>query len=154
MSRLPARMASRAAPPIARAPPVVAFAVVAALAVVAAVLAGAGDFGSVRSWQQWCLAQRDDLLMWHASAPVAFTIGFLALFVLLCATGLPGSSVLALAAGPCYGWIAGTLLVVVHSLTILRFRALVPSATHGRAFQGLESMKSERKTVQNAYNST
>ena len=91
------------------------FAALALLGLAAALLAGEGAGEAVRTWQHWCLVQRDELLAWHAQAPVVFTLAFVALFVLLSATALPGCSVLALAAGPCYGGFVGTLLVVFSS---------------------------------------
>lgn len=91
------------------------FTALAMLGAVAVLLAGAGEGGLIRSWQHWCLVQRDGLLAWHAQEPVVFTLAFVALFVLLSAAALPGCSVLAFAAGPCYGWVGGTLLVVACS---------------------------------------
>jgi uncharacterized membrane protein YdjX (TVP38/TMEM64 family) len=52
------------------------------------------------------------LLAWQLEHPWLFGLCFFALFTLLAATALPGCSVLALAAGACFGWAGGTLLVV------------------------------------------
>lgn len=63
----------------------------------------------------WLEAQRARLAALQAGAPLAFGLGFLLLFTLLAALALPGCSVLALAAGPCFGWAGGTALVVAGS---------------------------------------
>lgn len=98
-----------------QARPLLVVVALALLGAAAALLAGEAEGGAVRGWQHWCLAQRDDLLAWHAREPVLFTLVFVTLFVLLSAAAVPGCSVLALVAGPCYGWVGGTLLVVLGS---------------------------------------
>lgn len=60
------------------------------------------------AWWQQQLARCEH---WCAEHPIAFTLGFALLFALLSAATLPGCSVLALAAGPLFGPVAGTLLV-------------------------------------------
>ncbi|EHR72291.1 hypothetical protein BurJ1DRAFT_3483 [Burkholderiales bacterium JOSHI_001] len=94
---------------------VFSFAALALLGAAAVLLAGEGAAAATQGWLHWGLGQRDNLLGWHAREPVAFTLVFVAMFVLLSATTLPGCSVLAFAAGPCYGWFVGTLLVVLSS---------------------------------------
>ncbi len=63
------------------------------------------------AWQ----ARQQELLLWQQQQPWLFGLGFFALFTLLSALALPGCSVLALAAGACFGWVGGTLLVVLAS---------------------------------------
>lgn len=98
-----------------RARPALTVAMLALLAGTAALLAAVGEGGVERSWHHWCLAQRDALLAWHAREPLEFTLGFVLLFVLLSAAAVPGCSLLALVAGPCFGVVGGTLLVVLGS---------------------------------------
>lgn len=66
------------------------------------------DTGSLLGWQQ-------QLVAWQEAAPLWFPLGFFAAFVLLAALALPGCSVLALAAGSCFGFVSGTLLVGLAS---------------------------------------
>lgn len=106
------------APPHPIAPVWRRTAVLAALAALAAgavllLLAGADR---LPPWDTaWLEAQRARLLALQAGAPLAFGLGFLLLFTLLAALALPGCSVLALAAGPCFGWAGGTALVLAGS---------------------------------------
>jgi len=65
----------------------------------------------VSAWQ----ARQQELLLWQQQQPWLFGLGFFALFTLLSALALPGCSLLALAAGACFGWVGGTLLVVLAS---------------------------------------
>ena len=61
------------------------------------------------------LAQRGRLLALSASSPWSVGAGLFGLMTLLSLLALPGCSVLALAAGLCFGTLAGTLLVVTSS---------------------------------------
>lgn len=63
----------------------------------------------------WLLGWQQQLAAWHEAAPQLFPLAFFAAFVLLSALALPGCSVLALAAGGCFGLVSGTLLVGVAS---------------------------------------
>ena len=84
-----------------------------AAATVAALLwAGSALPGLDAAWLQ---SRQGELQALHAEQPVAFGAGLFMLFTLLSALALPGCSVLALAAGLCMGWLAGTLLVVLGS---------------------------------------
>ena len=85
-----------------------------ALAVVVAVIAVSVRFWGAADWPEWQL-QHQQLLMWQKDQPWLFGLGFFTLFILLSATALPGCSLLALAAGACFGWVGGTLLVVLAS---------------------------------------
>ena len=64
---------------------------------------------------QWLQAQQQALLTAVQDRPWSSGLGFFLLFTLLSALALPGCSVLALGAGLCFGWVAGTLLVLVAS---------------------------------------
>jgi uncharacterized membrane protein YdjX (TVP38/TMEM64 family) len=88
-----------------------------ALAVVAAVIALSIRFWGAAEWSEWpeWQLQHQQLLMWQQHQPWLFGLGFFTLFILLSATALPGCSLLALAAGACFGWVGGTLLVVLAS---------------------------------------
>jgi uncharacterized membrane protein YdjX (TVP38/TMEM64 family) len=70
-----------------------------------------------------------EMASWHGEHPLAFAAGFFGLFTLLSALALPGCSVLALAAGGCFGLVGGTLIVGAASTA----GALVPFvlARHG-----------------------
>lgn len=63
----------------------------------------------------WLQTRQAELLAFQAASPWTFATGLFALFTLLSALALPGCSVLALAAGLCLGWVAGTILVVLAS---------------------------------------
>lgn len=63
----------------------------------------------------WLQARQTELQALHAARPWAFGAALFLLFTVLSALALPGCSVLALAAGLCMGWLAGTLLVVLAS---------------------------------------
>jgi uncharacterized membrane protein YdjX (TVP38/TMEM64 family) len=60
-------------------------------------------------------AHQSELLSWQQSRPWLFGLAFFSLFTLLAALALPGCSVMSLAAGICFGWLGGTLLVVFAS---------------------------------------
>lgn len=97
------------------------------------------ETASLLSWQQ-------QLLAWHAAAPLAFALAFFATFVLFAALALPGCSLLALAAGGCFGFASGTLLVGVActagaSLAMLASRHLLRERVlrrWGHRLSGLE----------------
>jgi uncharacterized membrane protein YdjX (TVP38/TMEM64 family) len=72
---------------------------------------GAVALPEVQDWQE----RHRELLSWQQERPWLFGLGFFALFTLLSALALPGCSLLALAAGACFGWVGGTLLVVLAS---------------------------------------
>ena len=63
----------------------------------------------------WLQSRQQQLLALQTSSPSLFALGFFSLFVALSALAVPGCSVLALAAGLCFGWAAGTVLVVLAS---------------------------------------
>ena len=63
----------------------------------------------------WLQARQQQLAALQAAAPLLFGLGFFGLFVALSALALPGCSVLALAAGLCFGWVGGTAIVVLAS---------------------------------------
>lgn len=63
----------------------------------------------------WIVARRDTLLGWHAVSPWLTGIGFTLLFTLMAAFAMPGTGVLALAAGMLFGGLLGTLLVALAS---------------------------------------
>ena len=63
----------------------------------------------------WLQARQTDLQALHAARPWAFGAALFLLFTLLSALALPGCSLLALTAGLCMGWLAGTVLVVLAS---------------------------------------
>ena len=63
----------------------------------------------------WLRQQQLLLIDWQQAAPVQFAFGYFALFAAFSALSLPGCSVLALAAGACFGWWSGTALVVLAS---------------------------------------
>ncbi len=64
---------------------------------------------------QWLQAHQQDLLAWRQAWPVLFALGYFVLFVLLSALAIPGCGLMSLAAGACFGFAAGTLMVVVAS---------------------------------------
>ena len=64
---------------------------------------------------QWLHARQVEVLAWHAAEPVVFCTAFFVAFTVLSATALPGCGALALLAGMCFGWAAGTLVVAVAS---------------------------------------
>ena len=63
----------------------------------------------------WLQARQSDLLGWQSAQPLLFGAAFFALFTLLSALALPGCALLCLAAGMCFGWLPGTLMVVLAS---------------------------------------
>jgi uncharacterized membrane protein YdjX (TVP38/TMEM64 family) len=63
----------------------------------------------------WLQDQRGQVLAWQASQPLLFALAFFALFTLLSALALPGCGLLGLAAGLCFGLVAGTAIVTVAS---------------------------------------
>lgn len=84
--------------------------------VAAAALLIFGALEHLPAWNaSWLEVPRERLLALQAGAPLAFGLGFLLLFTLLAALALPGCSLLALAAGPCFGWVGGTALVLAGS---------------------------------------
>lgn len=60
-------------------------------------------------------ARQAELLGWQQAGPWLFGLLFFTLFTLVAALALPGCSVMSLAAGLCFGWVGGTLLVVFAS---------------------------------------
>lgn len=64
---------------------------------------------------QWLHTQQQALLSLAQTQPVSTGLGFFVVFTLMSALALPGCGVLALGAGLCFGWLAGTLLVLVAS---------------------------------------
>ncbi len=56
-----------------------------------------------------------ELMRWQELHPWGFATAFFALFTLLSALALPGCALLALAAGGCFGLVAGSLLVAFAS---------------------------------------
>ena len=63
----------------------------------------------------WWRQQHDVCAAWQAARPLAFLLGFMALFTLLSALALPGCGPLALLAGTAFGAVGGTLLVGLAS---------------------------------------
>ena len=63
----------------------------------------------------WLQARQSELLGWQSARPLLFGVAFFALFTLLSALALPGCALLCLAAGMCFGWLPGTLMVVLAS---------------------------------------
>lgn len=63
----------------------------------------------------WLLERQQDVVAWQSASPWLFGGGFFVAFALLSALTLPGCSVLALAAGLCFGAWAGTLVVSAAS---------------------------------------
>jgi uncharacterized membrane protein YdjX (TVP38/TMEM64 family) len=63
----------------------------------------------------WLDRQHEAMVQAAASSPWRFGLAFFALFVALSALALPGCSVLAMSAGLCFGFVGGTLLVVLAS---------------------------------------
>ena len=63
----------------------------------------------------WWRQQHDVCAAWQAARPLAFLLGFMALFTLLSALALPGCAPLALLAGTVFGAVGGTLLVGLAS---------------------------------------
>jgi len=63
----------------------------------------------------WLQAQRQAVLAFKQADPWGFGVALFLLFTLLSALALPGCSLLALAAGLCYGWLLGTLMVALAS---------------------------------------
>ena len=85
----------------------------------------------------WLQQQRQQLLGLQAAQPWFFGLSFFALFTLLSALAMPGCGLLALAAGLCFGWVAGTALVVLAStlgatLSFLAARHLLRDAVRQR----------------------
>ncbi len=64
---------------------------------------------------QWLQAQQQVLLDLVQTRPWTCGLGFFLLFTVMSALALPGCGLLALGAGLCFGWLAGTLLVVLAS---------------------------------------
>ena len=64
---------------------------------------------------QWLQAHQQTLLTEVQRRPWSSSLGFFLLFTLLSALALPGCGLLALGAGLCFGWLNGTLLVLVAS---------------------------------------
>lgn len=86
---------------------------------------------------QWLHAQQQDLLGLAQAQPWSTGLGFFLLFTLMSALALPGCGLLALGAGLCFGWLAGTLLVLVAStvgatLSFLAARHFWRDAVHRR----------------------
>ena len=103
-----------------------------ALLVAAWALAARSEFDLV-----WLQQQRQQLLDLQAAQPWCFGLAFFALFTLLSALAMPGCGLLALAAGLCFGWVAGTALVVLAStvgatLSFLAGRHLLRDAVRRR----------------------
>ena len=63
----------------------------------------------------WWRQQHGLLMAWQAARPLAFLLGFMAVFTLLSALALPGCAPLALLAGTAFGAVGGTLLVGLAS---------------------------------------
>jgi len=85
----------------------------------------------------WLQQQRQQLSALQAAQPWFFGLSFFALFTLLSALALPGCGLLALAAGLCFGWAAGTAMVVLAStvgatLSFLAARHLLRDAVRRR----------------------
>lgn len=88
------------------------FVVLGACAVVTAVGMGASVlFGGGLPGSQWLPAVLDTLRRVQAADPLLFGVGYFAVLTLAAALSVPGSSVLALAAGLCFGTFGGTLIV-------------------------------------------
>lgn len=86
---------------------------------------------------QWLQAQQQDLLGLVHAQPLSAGLGFFLVFTLMSALALPGCGLLALGAGLCFGWLAGTLLVLVAStlgatLSFLAARHFWRDAVHQR----------------------
>ncbi len=64
---------------------------------------------------QWLQAHQQSLLTAVERRPWSSGLGFFLLFTVLSALALPGCGLLALGAGLCFGWLNGTLLVLVAS---------------------------------------
>jgi uncharacterized membrane protein YdjX (TVP38/TMEM64 family) len=82
-------------------------------------------------------ALQHQLMSFRSQAPWLFGVAFFAIFTLLSALALPGCSVLALAAGACFGWAGGTALVALASslgatLSFLAARHWWREAVHRR----------------------
>lgn len=60
------------------------------------------------AWQQNLLARQ-------RQQPWLFGLGYFALFTVMAALAIPGCGLLSLAAGACFGWLGGTLLVLLAS---------------------------------------
>ena len=91
----------------------------------------------------WLRERQDELLHWQQQYPRGFGLGLFLLFVLLATLALPGCSVLALAAGCCYGLWVGTLVVALASavgatLSFLASRHFLRDAVHARWGHRLE----------------
>lgn len=81
----------------------------------ALLVAAAGWASQALPGPQWLQAQQHTLQAQYAAQPWFFGLGFFVLFTLLSALALPGCGLLALAAGLCFGWGLGTLLVLLAS---------------------------------------
>jgi uncharacterized membrane protein YdjX (TVP38/TMEM64 family) len=64
---------------------------------------------------QWLHAQQQGLLNLVQARPWSSGLGFFLVFTLVSALALPGCGLLALGAGLCFGWLTGTLLVLLAS---------------------------------------
>lgn len=85
--------------------------------------------GAVWSDSAWWRQQHGVWVAWQAARPLAFLLGFVAMFTLLSALALPGCAPLALLAGTAFGAIGGTLLVGLASTLGATISFLV--ARHG-----------------------
>jgi uncharacterized membrane protein YdjX (TVP38/TMEM64 family) len=63
----------------------------------------------------WLQARQQQLLALQEASSALFMFGFFVVFTLISALAIPGASVLALAAGVCFGFWCGTLVVVLAS---------------------------------------
>lgn len=93
--------------------------------------------GATLPGPQWLHAQQQDLLYLVQAQPWSASLGFFLVFTLMSALALPGCGLLALGAGLCFGWLAGTLLVLVAStlgatLSFLAARHFWRDAVHRR----------------------
>lgn len=91
----------------------------AQLIVASLALLGLAGCSEVTAWSgldaAWLRQQQLLLVSWQQAAPGAFALGYFALFTAVSALALPGCSLLALAAGVCFGWWSGTAMVVLAS---------------------------------------
>lgn len=87
--------------------------------------------GPAAAWHDsgWWRQQHGMWSAWQAARPLAFLLGFMAVFTLLSALALPGCAPLALLAGTAFGAVGGTLLVGLASTLGATIAFLV--ARHG-----------------------
>ena len=123
-------------------------ATVATLTLVAGALAVCLGAGSSLGWPEPAVlfARVETMQAWQQAQPLLFCLGFFALFTTLSALAIPGCCVLALAAGACFGWLGGTLMVVVAStcgatLSFLAARHLWRDAVVRRFGERLEGVE-------------